>query len=507
LNAEQIAEWQQLDSDEAIDDLLEMGQSESSTGYKVKELKAYVSSDRALLERLHQKALRVTRRSDPKLVALVKTLKRVLEAARRESKNDDEFRLKRKVLIFSYYSDTVDWIVEHLQERFDNDPSLKPLRGRLVGVKGDEATGGIDREEAVFGFVPESSEAPPDYRDDFDVMVTTDVLAEGMNLQQCRNIVNYDLPWNPMRLVQRHGRIDRIGSPHEDVYMRCFFPDARMEELLDLESRIRTKVAHAAASVGIEHEVIPGTATSDQVFAETREEIEKLRSENPELFETGGETPGAQSGEAYRQELRKGMERFADQILKFPWGAGSGMRGERSGYFFCARVGDRVYLRFVSADGQAVLRDSLTCLRLITCAEESGRYLPEGSREAAFVAWQQARRDILEEWTLSTDPVNLQPKVRPVFRRAADLIRKFPPKDMEQEALDQVSGALEAPWGARTENRIREALGEGLNSAAAVRVVEAVRELALKPYQAPNPLPPIEIEEISIVCWMALTSE
>jgi len=169
-------------------------------------------------------------------------------------------------------------------------------------------------------------------------------------------------------------------------------------------------------------------------------------------------------------------------------------------------VGERVYLRFVTADGQAVLRDSLTCLRLITCTEQTERFLPEGCREKAFVAWQQARRDILDEWTLSTDPVNLQPKVRPMFRRAAALVRKFPPKDLDQEALDQISGALEAPWGARTENRIREALGETPNAAAALRIVQAVKELGLKPYQAPEPLPPIEIEEISIVCWMALTA-
>ncbi|MBI4703957.1 MAG: hypothetical protein HY744_22850, partial [Deltaproteobacteria bacterium] len=46
---------------------------------------------------------------------------------------------------------------------------------------------------------------------------TTDILAEGMNLQQCRHIINFDLPWNPMRLVQRHGRVDRIGSPHDTI--------------------------------------------------------------------------------------------------------------------------------------------------------------------------------------------------------------------------------------------------------------------------------------------------
>src|SRR5205814_1548642 len=129
---------------------------------------------------------------------------------------------------------------------------------------GDESADGVSREAAVFGFAPESSEAPPGSDEDLlDILVTTDVLAEGVNLQQGRNIINYDLPWNPMRLVQRHGRIDRIGSPHRDVFIRCFFPDERLEALLDLESRIRRKVAQAAASVGMEHEVIPGAAVSD----------------------------------------------------------------------------------------------------------------------------------------------------------------------------------------------------------------------------------------------------
>jgi hypothetical protein len=507
LTAEEIEEWQQVDSDEAIEELLQVGGSESTSGYRVKELKAKVAFDRELLAKFHQKSSKVNRPQDPKLKALVSEgLKPILRRARREAAHEGEFQQKRKVLIFSYYADTVDWIFEYLQERFDNDPSLKPYRGRLVAVKGDESSAGMDREEAVFRFAPESSEAPPGMTDDFDVMVTTDVLAEGMNLQQCRHIINYDLPWNPMRLVQRHGRIDRIGSPHEDVYMGCFFPDANLEVLLELETRIRRKVAQAAATVGIEHEVIPGAATSDQVFAETREEIEKLRQENPELFETGGEAKGAQSGEAYRQELRKGLERFGKQISDLPWGAGSGIYGERDGHFFCARVGDRVYLRFVPLDGQPILKESLTCLRLISCTEQTARVLNESMREGAYGAWRQARNDIFEEWMFATDPANLQPRVRPLLRRAAELVRKFPPTGMEQEKIDDIASALEAPWGSRTEHQIREAMGDTANAAAAGRIVEAVKRLGLEPYQAPEPLPPIAVEDVALVCWMAVES-
>ncbi len=378
--------------------------------------------------------------------------------------------------------------------RYDPTPAGK------VAVKGHKGTEGISREEAVFRFAPESSEAPAGYGDDFDVMVTTDVLAEGMNLQQCRNIVNYDLPWNPMRLVQRHGRIDRIGSPPDDAYMRCFFPDARMDVLLELENRIREKVAQAAASVGIEHEVIPGAATREVVFAETREEIEKLRREDPELLETGGEMTGTQSGEAYRQELRKGLEQFGDRIANLPWGSGSGLLGERDGHFFCARVGDRVYLRFVPTGESTILRDSLTCLRLIACTVQTERILSQASRESAYGAWEQARQDIYDEWTFATDPVNLQPKVRPALKRAAEAVRKFPPKNLDQESIDNFATTLEAPWGARIEKKIREALGEGTGVVAAAGVIAAIKELGLKPYEAPAPLPPIEIGEIDLIC-------
>jgi len=68
--------------------------------------------------------------------------------------------------------------------------------------------------------------------------------------------------------------------------LRCFFPDKRLDNLLEIEARIRRKLAQAAASVGVEQEVIPGATASDRVFAETREEIEALSRERFDLFET-----------------------------------------------------------------------------------------------------------------------------------------------------------------------------------------------------------------------------
>ena len=108
----------------------------------------------------------------------------------------------------------------------------------------------------------------------YDLLVSTDVLAEGVNLQQCRNIINFDMPWNPMRLVQRHGRIDRISSPHDRVFLRTFFPTDRLDRLLDLKKCILDKLALAAASVGVVSPIEGGHRTRahehrlpDPVFA------------------------------------------------------------------------------------------------------------------------------------------------------------------------------------------------------------------------------------------------
>jgi len=170
-------------------------------------------------------------------------------------------------------------------------------------------------------------------------------------------------------------------------------------------------------------------------------------------------------------------------------------------------VGNRVFLRFVPWSGKDPVRDTLGCLRLIACREDTARALPDDLAEGAYEAWQKARRDIFDEWAFATDPANLQPKVRPALRAAADNIRKFPPPGVSQERLVYLLESLEAPWGARIERAIREAM-EGLTgSAASASVTEKVKLLGLQPYRAPDPLPPIETDEIVLVCWMAVDSE
>jgi len=504
LTADAIEEWQQTDSDDAMDRLLAEGAAMPAIAYDVPKLRAAVEGDRDLLRSYAERAERVTPARDPKLAELIEQLAAILKQASDEALDEKDRRDRRKVIIFSFFSDTALWIYTHLKEVIEIDRRMAEYRGRIAYVTGDESQG-VGRESAVFGFVPESSEAPPARREDrFDVLVTTDVLSEGMNLQQCRNIVNFDLPWNPMRLVQRHGRVDRIGSPHKDVYLRCVFPDDKLNDLLELEARIRRKLAQAAASVGVESEVIPGARTGEVVFTDERAEIERLRREDAGIFVRGGEDPNAHSGEEYRQELRKGLEKYGDQIEKLPWGSGSAFVGRTPGHFFCAYVGERLFLRFVVGGGLQPVSDTLSCLRLITCAEETPRLEPD--LDAAYSAWENARADIFNEWVFATDPANLQPKVRPALRAAADCLRATPPPGMPLEDLNRLIESVEAPWGVRIEKQIKDAIGALRGAEASQAIAEVVRRLGLEPFRPPDPLPPIELEDIRLVCWLQVKS-
>lgn len=508
---EALVEIEESDDDEAWDRLLAQGKKVSSVSYDVDRLRADVENDLRLLRRFHDRAARVTADQDPKLHLLAEELRRIVAELEKLDVTGEERRNRRKVLVFSYFADTVEWIAEYLKPLIAKDKRLADFRGRLAFVRGTESFDDVGRREAVYGFAPESTEAPPGYGEDrFDILVTTDVLAEGMNLQQASRIINFDLPWNPMRLVQRHGRIDRIGSPHRDVYLTCVFPDRQIEKLLELERRIRVKLAQAAASIGLDQVVIPGVELAEHVFADEVREIDAIRRGDATIFETAGENVHAHSGEEYRQELRKGLERFGEQITGMPGGVGSGLRrGAVRGHLFCARIDDRVALRFVPVAGAPIERDALSCLSRITCADETERVVPEDLAEGAYDAWNRARRDIYEEWTRATDPSTLQPPVRPLFKAAAAHLRAHRPNEMTLEDLDRVADALEAPRSIRVERALREVFTpeDADREETSRAIVRRVRELGLQPWQPPEPLPPIDEEEITLVVWMAVEAE
>jgi hypothetical protein len=490
--------------------------------FEAEALRAAVEADLDILRQLASGAERIRPERDPKLKALVAELERIAADAASEAFNAIDEAQKRKAILFSFFADTVAYVRTFLLDEIERNPKLAAYRNRVAAVTGGDDLEEFSRQSAIYGFAPISTEAPPTRdADRYDILISTDVLAEGVNLQQCRHIVNLDVPWNPMRLVQRHGRIDRIGSEHARVYLRTIFPAERLDRLLNLEQRILRKIAMAAASIGVASPVA-GAAHGRQVFTETREEIERLLREDASLYERGGTAGAAQTGEEYRQTLRKALAANRQRIAEMPWKAGSGMaKGKDRGVVFCAAVGRRTYLRFVradeewkslaEADGESVILGELgTCLRLAECEPETPRVVPRRLEEdRIFDLWAAAQADIWRSWMVETDPANLQPKLRPLNRKVAEFLRANVPPDADVKRIRQALDVLESPWPRREEAMLRDWYQDesraGLEKAR--YLIDKILETGLEPFHEPEALPPIALDDIELVCWLGVSPQ
>jgi superfamily II DNA or RNA helicase len=511
-----LAEWAATDSDDldVLEDFVSRNGAdlESAAQYDVEGLRGDVEHDREVLLRFAEDAESVSAEADPKLAALSDVVVEIAAEATTEGFTSDDVRDRRKVLVFSYFADTVDWIVEFLLSEVERNPALADYRGRIAAAAGNRD----GREAALFGFAPRTTDAPPGRDEDrFDLLVATDVLSEGINLQQARHIINYDLPWNPMRLVQRHGRIDRIGSRFDDVFLRSFFPDDELEELLGLEERLHRKIRQAARTIGV-GPILAGSEVSDQSFTETREDIERVRIEDVSFFEEAGEAKGVLSGEEYRQALRAALENpeLADRLRSLAWGSGSGMAREsvERGYVFCTRVADHAqpqfrYVAWPTDEDPVVLGETLTCLAHARPDQgaDTPRVLSDETLLLAYDAWARAKADIVARWNEASDPRALAPEVPKAMRDAAEVIRAAPPMGWTQEQADALVEKLEEAYPERIQRQIREAMRSSQDPLEQAEAVAAtVEELGLEPSPPPEPLPPITDEDVHLVCWLAI---
>lgn len=348
LTGEALRDWAASDSDELVElseDAEESHDRQPAALFDGAALREAAAADRDLLVGLRDELVSLTWEVDPKIDALLAELRAIIDQADREGVGDQDVRDKRKTLIFTYFADTARYVAESLEAAIAQDASLAVLRDRMALLTGSD---GPRKEQLIAGFAPRTAGTATS-EDLFDLVVTTDVLAEGVNLQQARNIINFDLPWNPMRLVQRHGRIDRIGSTHSEIFLRCFFPDRDLDSLLRLEERLQRKLRQAAAAVGV-GEVLPGIAAVERDFTQTRDEILRLQREDAALFNDEG---AAVSGEEYRRQLASALANPEHKkvLEDLPWGSGSGFAASSSspGFVFCARVADakEAILRYV----------------------------------------------------------------------------------------------------------------------------------------------------------------
>lgn len=540
LKGEALSEWVSSDSDDLeafVTAFDQDDQIESVGGYHLAELEADVESDIALLCRLRDLAAVVVGGIEPKVKTLIEELTAIAADAQRVDPRGLSQADRRKVIVFSAFTDTIIPIHEAVLAAIDNAPADSPLadyRGRVAPpIMGSYArahergaSGGVDqggRASTIAGFAPQTAgprnaQGQPTAKDEFDILFSTDVLAEGVNLQQAGQMINYDLPWNPMRIVQRHGRVDRIGSKHDYVHLGLFFPAARLDALLELESRLEAKLALADAAVGA-GEVLPGRGPGQEVNLADDEVIEDFEK----LLDTGGSSASL-SGEEYRRRLFGAFNMeplLKSEALSLPYGSGSGFVNpavQGNGYVFCLKIGisAKPWFRYVPAtddwmvrhndDGTPIVSpDTLISLRVADPQDAvAERWLPPEVYDKAFDAWEVARNDCYRAWKELTDPNAFQPDLPLSFRDASALVIHRGGY-LGREVQIELASRLRTVPSSKVSRQVRGALNNGRTDEERIKLVaEVLDEAGITPPPVREPLPDIEAHEVRLVAWLAV---
>ena len=239
----------------------------------------------------------ITPGHDSKLQTLLQTL----AEKQREPLNKDN----RKVLIFTAFSDTAQYLYEqvgaYMLRSFGLHTALVTgsVEGRSTVPKFK-----ADLNNVLTCFSPISKDRAALMPDgpDIDILIATDCISEGQNLQDCDCVINYDIHWNPVRLVQRFGRIDRIGSRNVVIQMINFWPDVQLDAYIDLRARVETRMkALVLSSTGDDNPLSP-EEKGDLEYR--REQLQRLRTEVVDLEDMRGGVPITDLGlNEFRMEL------------------------------------------------------------------------------------------------------------------------------------------------------------------------------------------------------------
>lgn len=243
-----ISDMDEFDGEDQNDDLF-------SFGKKVKIDLAdmdYVSwrqslvKDKETLELLTLMVADITAEHDSKLQELLSVLSNKVK----NPINDDN----KKVIIFTAFADTAQYLYENVSVYMKKNFGLETAM--ITGsVEGKSTVSGIrnDLNTVLTCFSPKSKdrdmfESIP--KVDIDVLIATDCISEGQNLQDCDYLINYDIHWNPVRIIQRFGRIDRIGSKNSVIQLVNFWPNVTLDEYIDLKAKVETrmKIVNMAAT-------------------------------------------------------------------------------------------------------------------------------------------------------------------------------------------------------------------------------------------------------------------
>lgn len=447
----------EIDANDEARVALEALQVVDPSMYDLRRLHEAVQHDVEVLSALWQRVKDITPERDAKLTRLKDLLLRDLRG--------------KKVLVFTYYKDTARYLYRHLGH--PENPEAVAFCKKLGEVNVRRMDSGADtreRSRIIQGFAPKANAKPEWIGTDreINILISTDVLSEGQNLQDCGYLVNYDLHWNPTRMVQRAGRIDRIGTDFDILWIYNMFPDKGLERLLGLVESLSLKIADIDRAGFLDASVLGET-----VHPRNFNTIRRIKEEDGSVIEEEEQFTELASNEFLLQQLRSVVEAGGQEMLEsLPDGIHSGLAKEGAkGVFFYFQARSRGqpklhFWKYYDLKDNSMIDNRYIIANLVACEKDTPRVVDPEMFRSVFNLQEKVVEDILrsaeEQRALETAPRS----VDPVQQTIATVIQSYlnhPDVDRRQaiEAIKFLNQPMLAVQVRRMRQAYRDFRGKG----------------------------------------------
>jgi len=241
-----------------------------------------LSADLEIIDALRASVSKIAPKDDAKLQHLIKHVDDKIE----QPINTIKGKANKKVIIFTAFADTAQYLYEQLAPQLWSTQQLHTAM--VTGSNSPKSTlksakRGYDIQEILTLFSPISKSKAailPQEPSEIDVLIATDCISEGQNLQDCDYLINYDIHWNPVRIIQRFGRVDRIGSPNEFIQLVNYWPDISLDEYINLKDRVESRMTIVDVTATGDDNVLSAKAND---LSYRKEQLKRLQEEVVEL--------------------------------------------------------------------------------------------------------------------------------------------------------------------------------------------------------------------------------
>ena len=292
----------------------------------------------------------------------------------------------KKVIIFTAFADTAVYLHKELHEWIKDEFGLFSA---LVTGSGTNKTNmpkcRSDLSTILTHFSPKSKKRSsifPDEKNEIDIMFCTDCISEGQNLQDCDYLVNYDIHWNPVRIIQRFGRIDRIGSVNENIQLVNFFPSMELDSFIDLVARVQGRMVMLDVSATGEDNIISQNSREMQDLDYRRRQLKQLQDQVIDLEDVQGNISITDlTFNDFKIDLEKSSDDELQELKNIPKASyavvKSTLQNVKKGVIFCLKGNSDDYAKrlknnilypfflvYISMDGEDIVKASQTKLAL-----------------------------------------------------------------------------------------------------------------------------------------------